>query len=72
MGVDELIGYGLKREPKDLAVGLRELLADPDWAPVLTPPWIETLLGIEHNGRRLSTKQEFLEAFLALRRTLGT
>ncbi len=68
MGVDELIGQGVSPGAEELPAGLRELLADPDWAEQISPYWVETLLRIKHVARGLQTKEEFLEAFLALRR----
>ena len=72
IGLDELVGHGLERQPKDLPQGLRALLEDDDWPKVLTPSWVDTLVAIKHEGKGLTTKEEFLEAFLALRRILAT
>lgn len=68
IGVDQLIGQSLTDEVEDLPQGLQELLRDPDWSKKITPSWTETLLRIHHLGRSLQTKEEFLEAYLALRR----
>jgi transcriptional regulator with XRE-family HTH domain len=68
IGVGELIGRGLEQRGADLPEGLRALLADPEWGEAITPEWVDTLLGVEHAGRRLQSKAEFLEAYLALRR----
>ena len=70
LGVDQLIGHGRQFSPDELPEGLRELLADPEWGEQLGEHWVETLMGIQHVGRRPQTKQEFLETFLALRRIL--
>ena len=70
IGVDELLGHGRPYAGSELPQSLRELLADPDWGAQITASWIETLMGVGHEGRKLQTKQEFLEAFLALRRIL--
>ena len=70
MGVDELIGRRGRCRREDLPEGLQELLADPDWAEQINDLWVETLLRIRHGGRALGTKEEFLEAYLSLRRIL--
>jgi len=70
MGVDELIGSGRSYAADELPEGLRELLSDPEWTEAITPAWVETLVRIEHAGRRLRTKRQFLEAYLALSRIL--
>lgn len=71
IGVDALIGHGVPFDPEHTPQGLRELREDPEWAAQLTGAWVETLMGIRHEGSGLQTKQEFLEAFLALRRIFG-
>ena len=71
IGVDDLVGYGLQRQSDELPEGIRDLLADPDWAPKMTPSWVETLTRLKHDGRGLQTKQEFLEAYLSLRRVFA-
>jgi len=71
MGVDELIGQGRSYTRRELPAGLRKLLADPEWGQHVTPSWVETLMRVRHEGRPLKTKQEFLEAYLALRRIFG-
>ncbi len=70
MGVDELIGHGRDYDEDELPEGLRKLLSDPEWSERITPSWIETLMRIRHEGRGLRTKDEFLEAYLSLRRIL--
>ena len=68
MGVDDLLGYGLTREHQELPEGLRELICDPEWSAHISNEWVETLMRIKHEGKPLETKQEFLEAYLTLRR----
>ena len=68
IGVDALIGHGARLDPEHIPQGLRELQQDPDWGNELNDAWIETLMGIRHEGCGLETKQDFLEAFLTLRR----
>jgi len=70
MGVDELIGRGLPYLEADLPGGLCQLLKDRQWAREITAEWVDALLRIEYAGRRLETKREFLEAYLALKRIL--
>ena len=72
LGVDQIIGRGVPTEVGDLPNGLQELLADQEWGEQITEEWLETLLRIDHNGRRLRTKREFLEAYLALSRILSS
>ncbi len=71
VGVDDLVGHGVPRDPAAMPPGLRELLDDPEWADQVTTDWVETLLRIKCGGRGLQTKHDFLEAFLALRRIFG-
>ncbi|MBC7286834.1 MAG: helix-turn-helix transcriptional regulator [Armatimonadetes bacterium] len=68
IGVDELIGHGRAFTRRELPKGLQELLDDPEWGPKLTQDWVETLVRLRHKGRTLRTKEEFVEAFLSLRR----
>ncbi len=68
MGVDELIGAGREFEPSELPEGLRQLLEDPEWGPQITAAWVETLSRLRYQGRPLRTKEEYLEAYLFLRR----
>ena len=70
MGADELIGRGASTPREGLPEGLQELLADPHWEERIDELWVETLLRIRHAGVGLQTKEEFLEAYLALRRIL--
>jgi len=70
MGVDQLIGAAVSHARDELPEGLQELLEDPEWGDQITPEWIEALLRIDYQGRRLRTKRDFLEAYLALSRIL--
>jgi len=70
MGVDDLVGHVVPISEDQLPEGLRELLDDPDWSERLTDEWIDVLTKIQYQGRRLRTKREFLEAYLALSRIL--
>ena len=68
VGVDDLVGRGRAYKRDELPPGLHELLEDDEWAPRFTPAWVETLARLRHAGRALRTKEEFLEAYLTLRR----
>lgn len=72
IGVDELVGRGVSHDREELPQGLLQLLDDPEWSDEITESWIELLLQIEFEGRRLETKREFLEAYLALTRILDS
>lgn len=71
VGVDELVGPGRTHKSSELPPGLKELVNDPQWCDRLTHSWIETLMSIRHEGHPLKSKEDFLEAFLLLRRLFG-
>jgi transcriptional regulator with XRE-family HTH domain len=71
VGVDDLVGHGFPYLREELPDGLSQLLAEPEWSAQITDAWVETLVAVKHGGHGLQSKQEFLEAFLALRRILG-
>lgn len=56
---------------RGLPPGLVELAECPTYGPQLTTDWIDTLARIDHRGRRLRTRDEYLELFLHLRRVIA-
>ena len=52
--------------------GFLEFAADPDYRDELDEDWKEALLRIEFRGRRPTTKREWIELYLFLRRILAS
>lgn len=65
-----LTGVEFSESPTEWPTGLSELRCDSEYGPLLSDEWMRTLARIQHRGRRPSTKHEWLELFLHLRRLL--